>query len=236
MIKQKLLTINEFSRPNKTLKKVKAIVLHWIADSKGTPTTVFNWFEQRKKGKTGYGSAHFCVGVDGEALQYLTQEEMSYHVGSKTYTDYGLSLSSYPNNCTIGIEMCHLNWEGEFSEETINKTKMLTALLLQQYNLTSNDITTHQAIVGWKDCPRWFVNNPEDLIIFKQEIHDLMIKGIKGKCLANSLNIRDDIMGEKVGVIGLDWEIEIIGIKNGWYKIKHNDLIGYCNSKYVEII
>ena len=74
MIKQKLLTINEWSRPNRSLKPIKAIVLHWLADAKGTPTSVFNWFESRKKGKTGYGSAHFCVGVDGEILQYLKQD------------------------------------------------------------------------------------------------------------------------------------------------------------------
>lgn len=233
MIKQKLLTKNKWSRPARKLNPVKAITLHWTAGPRDTPEGVFSWFENRKKGKTGYGSAHYCVGMDGHILQFLPDEELAYHVGSKTYTDYGLSLSSYPNNCTIGIEMCPINIEGEFTDDTLKATKELTALLLMEHNLKIENITTHQAIVGWKDCPRWFVRFPDELKKFKEEVDDLIKNRIKGKVLSQKLNVRSEPRGKKIDTITKGKNVNLVGIKNGWYKVSYNNTIGYCNSKYI---
>lgn len=175
-IKKKFLTKNEWSRPGTEIKEVKAIVLHWLASPRGTPQGVYNYFEKRKKGKTGYGSAHYCVGLDGETLQYLPLNEVAYHVGSKTYTEYGESLSSYPNNCTIGIEMSHIDIEGSMTDETWDSVVELTSLLLKTYGLTVDDITTHHAIVGWKECPKWFVSYPEEFERFKLDVKSYLSK------------------------------------------------------------
>jgi len=232
-IKQKLLTKNEWSRPDRKLNAVRAIVLHWTAGPKDTPEGVYNWFEQRKKGKTGYGSAHYCVGMDGGTMQYLPDEEMAYHVGSKTYTDRGREISKYPNNSSIGIEMCPINMEGEFTDDTWNQTVILTAMLLRTHNLTEKDVVTHQEVVGWKDCPRWFVKYPNELIRFKAEVKELLTDGILGMVTAKNLNVRDKPNGRKVGSIPAKLIVKIRGLRNGWIKISHNQGIGWVFGKYL---
>lgn len=236
MIKRKLITVNRFSRPGTKLKDVKGIVLHWTATPKGTPKGVYNYFEGRKKGKDSYGSAQYCVGIDGEIWQYIPDDEMAYHVGSKTYTDLAIrNLGTYPNNSTIGIEMCHLSWEGDFTDETWDRTRILVALLLKEHDLTVDDIYTHSDIVGWKKCPKWFCDFPEEFKSFKNEVNEIM-GNIYGYNTAYSLNVRDDVMGKKIDKLTKHEEVQILGVKDGWFKIyTKNGVIGYVHGGYIKI-
>lgn len=238
---KKYLTPNQWSRPGKEsdMKPIKAVVLHWTASPRGTAEGVYNWFEARKNGKHSYGSTQYCVDLNGDVWQYIPDEEMAYHVGSKTYTDYALNeLSSYPNNCTLGIEMCHMSWEGEYTQETWEQTQNLTALLLMEHGLKDKDITTHKAIVGWKECPMWFHKFPEELDRFKKETKAKMKKGFRGKVHAMwGLNVRDGVMGNKIGKLKDKQEVKILGIRNLWYKVEiPNGQIGYASGSYIELI
>jgi N-acetylmuramoyl-L-alanine amidase CwlA len=53
--------------------------------------------------------------VDDHSIIFCVPElEMAYHVGAKTYQTRAVQLlSKYPNDCTIGIEMC-VNADGDF--------------------------------------------------------------------------------------------------------------------------
>jgi N-acetylmuramoyl-L-alanine amidase CwlA len=134
-----------------------------------------NFFESRKNGQNDYGSAHYVVGLQGEIIRCLPDEEMAYHVGSKTYTQEALNkLSSYPNDCTVGIEMCHIDWDGRFAPETYTATVELAATLLHKFELNETNLWTHWGIVGWKDCPRWFVNHPSDWGRFRTDVANKM--------------------------------------------------------------
>jgi len=232
-VKQKLLTKNAWSRPGRKVHKIRAIVLHWTAGPKDTPEGVYSWFEQRKKGKTGFGSAHFCVGMDGETMQFLPQDEMAYHVGSKTYTEEGLALSRYPNDCTLGIEMCPINIEGEFTDSTWNATVELTAALLKEYGLTTDNITTHQKIVGWKDCPRWFVRFPKELDRFKEDVKK-SLDGLIGRVNVSKLNMRDNPNGKKIKILKIEDTVYIEGIKDGWLKVINENDTGWVLGKYIK--
>jgi N-acetylmuramoyl-L-alanine amidase len=161
-IKEELLTINPYSRPGKELAAVKGIVVHWVANPKTTAEANRNYFEILKTGKDGhYASAHFIIGLKGEVIQCLLETEVGYHVGANTYTDRALKeLSSYPNNCTIGIELCHTNWEGEFTRETLQAAKELILELCERYNLDKQNIYRHFDVTR-KDCPRYFVTNKD---------------------------------------------------------------------------
>jgi N-acetylmuramoyl-L-alanine amidase CwlA len=177
-IEQKLLTPNKYSRPGEFLKSVKAVVLHWYANPLSSALANRNYFENRKYGKTNFGSAHYLVGLEGEIIQAIPDVEMAYHVGSSTYTKEALSrLSTYPNNCTLGIEMAHIDWDGRFNEKTYNSTVKLTAQLLHKYKLNKNDIWTHHGIVGWKNCPKWYVDHPSDFEKFKSDV-DVELKNL----------------------------------------------------------
>jgi N-acetylmuramoyl-L-alanine amidase len=157
-IQERILTMNKYSRPGTPLRAVKGIVIHWVANPKTTAEQNRNYFESLKAGKDNrYASAHFIVGLEGEAVQCLLENEVGYHVGAAKYTPRALSeLSAYPNDCTIGIELCHINWEGEFTKETLQSAKELILELCERYTLGRNNIYRHYDITG-KDCPRYFV-------------------------------------------------------------------------------
>jgi N-acetylmuramoyl-L-alanine amidase len=172
-IQGSLLTVNPFSRPGKKLSGIKGIVIHWVANAGSTARQNRNYFENLKSQSLNdaaarYASAHFIVGIEGEVIQCIPTEEMAYHVGAKKYTPEALSrLGHYPNNCTIGIELCHPGDEGSFTPDTLSAARELCALLCIQSDLDPlNDIWTHYAITG-KLCPRWFVAHPDRFEDFK---------------------------------------------------------------------
>lgn len=168
------MTVNPFSRPGKNLTVVKALVIHWVANAGSTAKQNRNYFESLKSqslndASARFASAHFIVGLEGEAIQCIPSGEMAYHVGAKTYTPEALSrLGHYPNNCTVGIELCHPQTDGRFTQETLDAARELCALLCVQFNLDPvRDIWTHHGITG-KDCPKWFVDNPGQFESFKE--------------------------------------------------------------------
>ena len=170
-ITQKLLTPNKWSRPGTPIHKVKGLIMHWV----GNPdtTAVFNrdYFEMRKNGMLGYGSAHFIIGLKGEVIQCIPLNEVAYHAGPTSETTKAARkvFGAYPNGCTLGIETCHLDWDGTYTRDTYHSMVKLAAWLCQQFGLTEDDIYTHHFIVG-KDCPKWFVNNPDEWVKFINEV------------------------------------------------------------------
>ncbi|WP_053228349.1 peptidoglycan recognition protein family protein [Spirochaeta cellobiosiphila] len=189
----KPLTINPYSRPGRKLINVKSIVMHWTGVPNQPAEEVWNWFEMRKEGKHGYGSAHYIIDLDGKVIDCIPNDEMAYHCGvpdfqdihkdplsGRFYTNYardifGIYAEDYkhksPNNCTIGIEMVAYDKEGHFHSATLNAASELVRSLLDQYKLDKNtNVTTHHNIVGWKDCPRLWTNNPHEFEKFKQTL------------------------------------------------------------------
>ena len=183
-----LLTVNKYSRPGKKLAEVLGFVIHWVANPMSTPKQNRDYFELRKNGEHGYGSAHFIVGIDGDIIQCIPENEVAYHCGTsrpispnstQIYTDMARTVfgkycqsptSNSPNNCTIGIEMCHPDWSGEFTNDTLEATSEVLRHLINKYN--KKDILTHNEVVGWKDCPRWFVEHPSELSQYLNHVMD----------------------------------------------------------------
>lgn len=165
-IEQCFLTVNKYSRPGKKLNKIKGIVIHWISVPYQKPEQTARFFEDRKNGKTSYGSAHFIIGLEGEILQVIPTDERAYHVGADSYTALALErLSTYPNNCTIGIEMCHT--EKGFEDATVNSTVKLVASLCKENGLTKDYLYRHYDITG-KDCPKFYVDDERKWGKFKK--------------------------------------------------------------------
>ena len=185
-ITDELLTINSFSRPGKRIVQVRAVVLHWTANPGASAMANRNFFENRKKGTTGYGSAHYIIGIEGEIIRCIPENEIAYHVGTtikdpasgKTYTDfarqifgqYALSAATSPNWVSIGIEMCPVDISGTFTAATLNSAIELSSDLLQRYKMSTDALCTHHDVVGWKDCPRLWVQHPELFIDFKNAV------------------------------------------------------------------
>ena len=193
IITQKLLTPNSYSRPQRRMKELLGIVIHWTANPYANAEQVRLYFEAKQTGMGGYGSAHYIIGQDGTTIQCIPTNEVAWHCGSsqkdpasgQVYTDYARKKfgryavnwqTTSPNYCTIGIELCPTDNSGNFSEKTINAAIDLCAYLCKRHNLTVDDITTHHDIVGWKDCPRLWTKRPELLGAFRASVKDAIAR------------------------------------------------------------
>jgi N-acetylmuramoyl-L-alanine amidase len=171
-----LLSINPFSRPGKKLSGVKGVVVHWVRNPGTSALQNWSYFEGLKSQsldnpKAVFASAHFIVGLRGEVIQCLPLDEMAYHVGAKVYTPEAVSrFGHYPNNNTIGIELCHPARDGKFTVETWLAAVDITAFLLKTFNLEPpTGVWTHHGIT-LKDCPKYFVDHPEAFERFKLDV------------------------------------------------------------------
>jgi len=165
---------------------VTAIVVHWPAAPNQTAqqTTAFWKGPENKAGD----SAHAVISEDGTIIQTVPWHEVAYHVGSslidpasgKIYTDLARTLfgpyasnpkTTSPNHCTIGIEMETVDWLGTYTPETVQAAIELCAQLCKDYMLDPlTRIIRHYDVVGWKHCPKWYVDNPTDFDLFKREV------------------------------------------------------------------
>jgi N-acetylmuramoyl-L-alanine amidase len=173
-MQENLLTKNIFSRPGKKLTGVKGIVIHYVHNAGSSALANRNYFEGLKSQspdnpKSTFASAHFIIGLEGEIIQCLPEDEVAYHVGNLFYKPDAVSaLGGYPNNSTLGIELCHPDESGKFTRETEIAAADLTARLCITHKLDAKkDVWTHHQITG-KICPKWFVDHPEEFDTFKE--------------------------------------------------------------------
>lgn len=148
------LTSGRGGRPGRKIT-LKAVVIHWTANTNPGADAVANrnYFENHPQ---NYVSAHYIVD-DHQVVQCLPEDEMGYHVGARKYRQEALKLlSSYPNNCTIGIEIC-VNSDADF-RKTYHNAVALTADILRRHGWDAGRLWRHYDVTG-KDCPRFFVND-----------------------------------------------------------------------------
>ena len=185
---ENLLTVNPFSRPGTQRLPAQALIMHWTAVPLQPAWAVRNFFESRKVGTSGYGSAHYIIDPDGSILRCIPESEVAFHVGSdqvdpasgKIYTDWARAKfgdhatnpdSMSPNACTLGIEMCPIDSQGNYTDTTLASAVDLARDICGRFGLNPLvDIATHNMVVGWKDCPRLWVNHPEKLTEFRTAV------------------------------------------------------------------
>ena len=137
-----LLTPNKYSRPQIPLKNVEKVVLHYVGNPKSSAMANRNYFENQKNGGR-YVSSHYIVGLDGEILRCVPENEVAY-------------CSNSANSYSISIECCHPDATGKFTDATTDSAAELCAYLLKKYGLSVDDLIRHYDVTG-KQCPLWFV-------------------------------------------------------------------------------
>lgn len=173
-IKKDYISKNKYSRPTDKLLSVKKLVVHWVANPETTAKQNRNFFDLRKDGKHGYGSAHYILD-DKEIIQCIPDKERAYHVGADKYTEYGLSISSYPNARTLGIEICHPDNSGKPSYATYKHLIELLKYLCSKYDLNPlTDICRHYDVTR-KVCPKYYVNQPEEFDKLKKDVKEGLV-------------------------------------------------------------
>ena len=139
------LTPNKYSRPQTELERVRGIVVHYTANPGTTAENNRSYFEGLGVKGTTYASSHYIIGLEGEIVQCLPLNEMSY-------------ASNDRNKDTISIECCHSDLTGEFNQETYESLVSLTAALCVEFNLEAEDVIRHYDVTG-KLCPLYYVEH-----------------------------------------------------------------------------
>lgn len=161
-VKQDFLTINEYSRPAISLDKVNNIVVHYTANPNTDAASNRSYFEGLKDSKITSASSHFIIGLKGDIIQCIPLNEIAY-------------ASNDRNSDTISIECCHKDETGKFTDDTYNSLVTLTATLCKIYGLSKDDIIRHYDITG-KNCPLYYVNNPDEWDNFKNDVTNYINK------------------------------------------------------------
>lgn len=151
-----LLTPNSYSRPQIPIEQVNYIAIHYTANPGSTAMSNRNYFENLATTQENKVSSHFVVGLEGEVVQCIPTSEMSYATNSR-------------NVDTISIECCHPDETGQFNTATYDSAVKLTAWLCTRFGLTSDQVIRHYDVTG-KDCPKYYVENPDAWIQMKSDI------------------------------------------------------------------
>ncbi len=155
---ERLLTINPYSRSGEKQNKIEYILIHWVGNAGSSAIANRNYFESLKDTHKTYASSHYIIGLNGERVICIPENEVAFHSGS-----YSMNRKS------IGIENCHPDWEGKFNENTYNSLVELCVELCRRYNIGINNIIRHYDVTR-KECPRYYVRNEQEWIKFKNDV------------------------------------------------------------------
>ena len=103
-IQQMLLTPSKYNRPQIKINPT-AIAWHYVGNPNTSAIANRNYFENLKDTHETKASSHFIIGLEGETLQLIPEDEISF-------------CTNQANSYTISVECCHPDNTGKFTEET----------------------------------------------------------------------------------------------------------------------
>lgn len=157
-----LLPVNQYSRPGTELTEVKGIVVHYTANPGSSARQNRDYFAGLAESHETSASSHFVIGLEGEIVQCIPCNEISY-------------ASNNRNKDTISIECCIEDESGKFNDATYQSLIKLVTWLMGRYNLGTDDVIRHYDVTG-KNCPKYFVENPDAWEQFKTDLVDYIAK------------------------------------------------------------
>lgn len=155
-VRQDLLPLNDYSRPGTAIKKINAIVIHYVGNPGTTARQNRSYYGKLADTHETSASSNFLVGMDGEIIECVPVNEVAY-------------CSNNRNDDTISIECCHPDATGEFTNDTYDAVVQLTAWLLNELRLDASDLLRHYDVTG-KECPKYFVDHGEAWEVFKDDV------------------------------------------------------------------
>lgn len=159
-ITDKLLTINPYSRTGEKQGKIEDIIIHWVGNANTRAIANRNYFNNLAQTHTTYASSHYIIGLDGEIIRCIPDDEVAFHSGS--YSE---------NRKSIGIENCHPDWGGKFNDKTYASLIELCAELCKKYSIDINHVKRHFDITG-KNCPKYYVEHNDAWEQLKKDIQN----------------------------------------------------------------
>ena len=162
-VKDMLITPNKWSRPQTKIGTIKNIVVHWVGNAGSTAENNAKYFNSLKDGRGVYASAHYIIDNDGVVIRCVPENEVAYHASSA-------------NSHSIGVEVCHPDSTGKYTDLAYKSLIELLVDLCSRYKLEPTQaIIRHYDVTG-KICPKYYVENTEAWKELKQDVVDAMSK------------------------------------------------------------
>ena len=140
------------SRSGVILEGINDIVVHYVGNPRTTAQQNRDFYNQQDSDVC----SHFVVGMDGEIIMCVPLTEKS-------------ASSNDRNKDTISIEVCHPDTTGEFTDESYQSLIKLVNWLRSTFNLSTDHVIRHYEVTG-KECPMYYVRNPEKWDQFKEDL------------------------------------------------------------------
>ena len=140
------------SRSGVILEGINDIVIHYVGNPRTTAQQNRDFYNQQDSDVC----SHFVVGMDGEIIMCVPLTEKS-------------ASSNDRNKDTISIEVCHPDVTGEFTDESYQSLIKLVNWLRATFNLSTDHVIRHYEVTG-KECPMYYVKNPEKWDQFKADL------------------------------------------------------------------
>lgn len=157
-IQKQYLTVSSYNRPGTTRPRTTAVACHYIGNPGTSAQANRNWFESLGKTHETMASCHYIIGLDGEILQLIPEEEISW-------------CTNQANSYTISIEACHPDKTGSFTAATYEAYTALCADICSRWGLDplKGGLIRHYDVTG-KICPKWFAEHPDAWEQFKKDV------------------------------------------------------------------
>lgn len=164
----------------------KGIVVHYVGNPGSSASANRNWFENGAGGACT--SAHYVIGLSGEVLLLIPENECAQHAG-KAYAAQYTEQAKKNNSMYIGIECCHPDASGKFNEKTRASLIALCADICRRYGFDPRkDIFRHYDVTG-KSCPLYYVNYTDAWA--------LLLKDMETAAKPEQTSVCFDLFGQK---------------------------------------
>ena len=162
-IKDMLIEPNKYSRPQTRIGTIKNIVVHWVGNAGSTAENNARYFNNLRNGSGTYASAHYIIGNDGVVVRCVPENEVAYHASSA-------------NSYSIGVEVCHPDNTGKYTDLAYKSLIELLVDLCTRYKLEpTQTIIRHYDVTG-KMCPKYYVEHMDAWKKLKQDVSNIMNK------------------------------------------------------------
>ena len=201
-IQKQYLTVSSYNRPGSTRPKTTAVACHYIGNPGTSAQANRNWFESLSKTHDTKASCHYIIGLNGEILQLIPEEEISW-------------CTNQANSYTISIEACHPDKTGKFTAATYESYTALCADICRRWGLDplKGGLIRHYDVTG-KICPKWFTEHPDAWEQFKKDVAARMCQMENGEPEEKKKSGWHQEEGGRRFYLGDTGE----PVRNAWYK------------------
>ena len=222
VIEQRILTKNRYSRSGEKQGKIEYIVVHWVGNANTSALANRNYFENLRLTHKTQASAHYIIGLKGEIVHCVPDDEVAFHAGSHSM-----------NRKSIGIENCHPDWGGKFNDATYNSLIELCVFLCKQHGIGADRIIRHYDVTR-KVCPKYYVEHQAEWDAFRNRVAQRLnqrIEPVKEESFEMAKTYKNGSTTEpvyadttcrtKTGSLDKYETCECLAIVNGVYLVKY---------------